>query len=294
MTTALRALEREYPPPPKASSPTMPTMPTMYDLPSEEVGQSGMPDLFHEWQARLLSETFQPPALEREEFFMASDMNLYYDDQNTRRYKRPDWFAVVGLPKEKHPGMRLSYVMWDEPAAPLVVAEFLSPSTQREDLGQVPRDVDGTPTKWDVYEKWARIPYYLIFGRLAEKVRIFKLENLRYVEIAMPEAQADGMVWMEEARLGLGVWHGSYLGEERLWLRWLDRTGNWVPTPAERAEQAREYGEQAREYAEQANQRAEQANQRADQDRLEKEAAQQRVQMLTAKLRALGIDPDQF
>lgn len=252
MTTALRALEREYP---------TASLPTMYDLPSEEVGQLGMPDLFHEWQARLLSETFQPPDFEREEIFTASDLNLYYDDQNTRRCKRPDWFAAVGLPKEKHPGMRFSYVIWDEVVIPMVAAEFLSPSTQREDLGQVPRDVDGTPTKWEVYEQWVNIPYYIVFSRYTDEIRIFKMKNLRYEEIALE----GGMLWMAEVQLGLGLWRGAYLGEERLWLRWLDRNGNWIPTPAEQAEQ----------------------------ERREKEEAQQRVALLTEKLRALGIDPDQ-
>jgi hypothetical protein len=36
------------------------TMPTMYDLPSELVGESGLPDEFHCLQATLLSETCQP------------------------------------------------------------------------------------------------------------------------------------------------------------------------------------------------------------------------------------------
>ena len=33
------------------------TMPTMYDLPSELIGESGLPDEFHCIQADLLSET---------------------------------------------------------------------------------------------------------------------------------------------------------------------------------------------------------------------------------------------
>ncbi len=35
-------------------------MPTIYDLPSELVGESGLPDEFHRIQADLLSETCQP------------------------------------------------------------------------------------------------------------------------------------------------------------------------------------------------------------------------------------------
>ena len=52
-------------------------------------------------------------------------------------HKRPDWFAVLGVPRLYHErDLRLSYVMWQEGAAPYVVVELLSPSTEREDLGR--------------------------------------------------------------------------------------------------------------------------------------------------------------
>jgi len=48
---------------------------------------------FHLWQAELLSQTFRPPQFAAEQIFVASDLNLYYDPQNTGWYKRPDWFG---------------------------------------------------------------------------------------------------------------------------------------------------------------------------------------------------------
>lgn len=66
------------------------------------------------------------------------------------------------------------------------------------------------------------------------------------------------------------MWQGSYLNEDRLWLRWYDREGNWIPTPAE------------------------QERQRAGQERTEKEAALQKAQQFEAKLRELGVDPDRM
>lgn len=66
------------------------TMPTMYDLPSELVGESGLPDEFHRLQADLLSETCQPLAYPSEEILLASDLNLYYDPRHPLCYKRPD------------------------------------------------------------------------------------------------------------------------------------------------------------------------------------------------------------
>jgi len=37
------------------------TLPTMYDLPSENQEESGLPDEFHDLQPELLRQTFRPP-----------------------------------------------------------------------------------------------------------------------------------------------------------------------------------------------------------------------------------------
>jgi Uma2 family endonuclease len=74
-------------------------------------------------------------------------------------YKRPDWFAVVGVSR-LYGGrdLRLSYVMWQEGVRPIVVMEFLSPSTPDEDWGRTQRR-GKQPTKWEVYEQVLGIPY---------------------------------------------------------------------------------------------------------------------------------------
>ncbi len=82
-------------------------------------------------------------------------MNLYYDLNRPRSYKRPDWYAVPDVPHlygdEREP--RLNYVIWQEKAAPFVVVELLSPSTEDEDPGRTQREPDESPTKWEVYEQ---------------------------------------------------------------------------------------------------------------------------------------------
>ena len=288
----------EHPPPPKE------TLPTMYELPDEEVGQPGMPDIYHVWQARLLDETFRPPNYEPGEIFTASDLNLYYDVHDPSRNKRPDWFAVVGLPKQETPEMRRSYVIWQEGRHPTIVVELLSPSTENEDLGRKLRDAKKPPTKWQVYERWLRVPYYITFSRHTDKLRIFRMSGLSYQELE----DHQGRLWIEEVELGIGLWQGSYVNLERLWLRWYDREGNWLPTPAElerthrahaeqervRAEQERVRAEQERARAEQERVRAEQEHMRAEQEHNEKEAALRKAQQLAARLRELGIDPDQL
>jgi Uma2 family endonuclease len=69
----------------------------MYDLPSEEVGDSGVPDEFHILQPELLRLTFCPPDYFEDEVFVATDLNLYYDARHPQWYKRPDWFGVLGV-----------------------------------------------------------------------------------------------------------------------------------------------------------------------------------------------------
>jgi hypothetical protein len=108
------------------------------------------------------------------------------------------------------------------------------------------------------------VPYYVVFSRYTDRLRGFRLQGAHYEELELPELR----VWMSELELGLGLWQGEYQGIERLWLRWYDAEGNWVPTEAE-----------------QERQRAEQERQRAEQ-------AESRLESLMQRLRDSGIDPD--
>ncbi|MCI0659884.1 MAG: hypothetical protein L0220_02305, partial [Acidobacteria bacterium] len=101
-------------------------------------------------------------------------------------------------------------------------------------------------------------------SRYNDELRIFKLSGARYEEVS----DHQGRFWIEQVELGLGLWRGSYLNEDRLWLRWYDRAGNWIPTPTE------------------------QERQRAEQERLRAEAALRKAEQLAARLQELGIDPD--
>ncbi|WP_373529636.1 Uma2 family endonuclease [Nostoc sp.] len=233
--------------------PAKETLPTMYDLPSECPEDSGLPDEFHLFQPQLLRETFCPPNYPAEEVFVATDLNLYYDLRHTLWYKRPDWFAAVGVSRlYEQQNLRLSYVIWQEGVAPFVVVELLSPGTEKEDLGQTLREINQPPTKWEVYERILRVPYYIVFDRYTDKLQAFQLVADRYSELDLSAPR----VWMPGLELGLGLWQGSYQQIERLWLRWYDASGNWLPTPVERESQ--------------------------------------RANRLAAQLRELGVNPDEF
>ena len=74
------------------------TLPTMYDLPSEDPEEPGLPDGFHYFQPQLLRETFVPPTWPADQVYVATDLNLYYDVRHPLRHKRPNWFEVLGYP----------------------------------------------------------------------------------------------------------------------------------------------------------------------------------------------------
>jgi Uma2 family endonuclease len=219
------------------TAPTSGSLPTMYDLPSENPEEMGLPDEFHDAQPDLLKETCQPQA---KEFFMAADLNLYYDAQHPNWYKRPDWFLVIGVPPgTSQADARLSYVMWQEQIAPFLMVELLSPGTEAEDLGQTLQVVGKPPTKWQVYEQILQVPYYAVFDRYSRQFRLFTLQAGQYQEASI---QGQGF-WFNEIDLGLGVWVGTYQGFQGHWLRWFDRNGNWISTLQERAERAEERAE---------------------------------------------------
>ena len=243
--------QRSYPIP-QIEPPLSPreTLPTMYDLPSEDAEDSGLPDEFHDLQPQLLSATLRLSGYARDQIFTGTDLNLYYDVRQPQWYKRPDWFLVVGVPRlYDGTDLRSSYVIWQEGVDPFVVVELLSPGTEKDDLGEYAELTDAAPTvgnglvtretpprKWEVYEQRLRVPYYIVFSRYTNQVRFFQLTGGRYQEQALDPAQP--RLWIPELGLGLGLWQGAFEGVTRQWLRWYDSQENWIPTDAERATQA--------------------------------------------------------
>jgi Uma2 family endonuclease len=203
-----------------------------------------------------------------DDFFVGADLNLYYDVRHTGWYKRPDWFLVLGAPaSQSQEELRWSYLMWREGVAPFLVVELLSPGTEDEDLGQTLRVVGKPPTKWQVYEQILRVNFYALYDRYSKQFRLFELRGNGYVELTI-----DGKgFWFEALQLGLRLWNGSYFGVAGQWLRWYDRSGNWVGTDREQLLQAQEEVEIAKQ---------------------QKEDAEQRAARLAARLRELGIDPE--
>jgi Uma2 family endonuclease len=247
--------------------PVQDTLPTMYDLPSEDPEEPGLPDEFHDLQPQLLSQTLRLTNVARDRIFTGTDLNLYYDANHTLWHKRPDWFLAIGVPR-LYDGwdLRLSYVIWQEGVSPTVVVELLSPGTEKEDLGQTESGAGEPPTKWMVYEQILKVPYYILYDRYTNKLRGFRLSNGQYKAIPVKNEQIE----ISALKLRLGLWQGEYDGILRKWLRWMDAEGNWIPTDYEVAEQNRAAAEQGQRVAE------------------------EKAERLAERLRSLGIDPDEI
>jgi hypothetical protein len=176
-------------------------------------------------------------------------------------------------------------VIWQEGVSPSLIVELLSPSTEKEDLGENRPEysnsnngygddtnsyADKPPSKWEVYERILRVPYYVVYSCYTDQLRVFVLQGDRYERLILTEPK----VWLKELGLGLGLWNGEYKGIHRLWLRFYDADGNWILTDTESASKL----------AESAEQRAEAAEQRAVN-------AEQRAEYLEQRLKELGINP---
>ena len=260
-------------------------LPTMYDLPSENPEYPGLPDDFHPLQAVLLLLTFVPPNYDPNLVFSQLDHNIYYDVNHPFWYKRPDWFGVVGVPRlYQGRDLRWSYVIWQEKVSPLIVVELLSPGTEAEDLGQTTSKPGEPPTKWHVYERILRVPYYVIYSRHTEELQIFRLVRNRYRMAPLTE----GRLVIPEIELSLGLWRGDYLGRNQLWLRWMTLEGDLIPAATDEATETliEQRVESAEQRAESAEQRAESAEQRA-------ESAERELEQLKALLREREINPNQ-
>jgi Uma2 family endonuclease len=261
------------------------TLPTMYDLPSEDPEEPGLPDEFHDLQPQLLSRTLRLTAYARKDYFTASDLNLYYDVKHPLWHKRPDWFLAVDVPRlyEGH-DLRRSYVIWQEGRSPRIVVEFLSPGTDSEDLGRFYNEGPQTqpkkktrpkpPGKFEVYEEYLRVSHYIVYSRYTQQLRYFKLVGGQYQEQSLN--LQNPRLWLTDLEIGLGIWEGSFEDVSGHWLRWCDDQGNWLPTDTEQAEIDKEQAEMDREQAE-----------------MDKEQAQAQLRQATQNLLATGMEMSQ-
>lgn len=172
----------------------------------------------------------------------------------------PDVFLSldVQVPPDFHEKRHRTYFFWEFGKAPEVVIEIVS-NREGHELESKRRD-------------YARIGigYYVVYDPLQQLG-----EQLLYVF----ERRGGGTYeprtdhYFSEIGLGVTLWEGVYEDVHQTWLRWCDEQGVVIPTGAERAAQE----------ADRAQREAERAQREAD-----------RATRLAAKLRELGVNPDEL
>lgn len=125
-----------------------------------------------------------------------------------------------------------------------------------EDGGEL--SVRSTPPygKLYFYEHILQVPTYVTYDPYEPELEVRCLQAGRYV---LQPVNLEGRIHIPELDLWLGIWRGERLGHTINWLRWWNASGNLLLWSSEQTEQER-----------------------------------QRAEALAAKLRELGIDPEQL
>lgn len=230
-------------------------------------------------------------------FLAAANVGVFYSPHEPPLV--PDVFVSVGVREAEDwwdPRNR-SYFIWEFGKPPDVVIEIVSNRRGGE-----------AGTKLATYAQIG-IPYYVIYDPhhqlKSDVVRVYHLHGDVYVPVKN--------TWMPGIELGLTLWRGVFEFREDTWLRWQDGEGRLLLTGTEREEQEKRRADQQAARAELEAARADEEQERAErearwakqeaarateqQERAEREARraaeqQERAEQLAARLRSLGIDPD--
>src|SRR5437763_5337198 len=218
----------------------------------------------------LLLDTLLQHWHDRQDFYAAGNMFLYYCDQQAREilaeeadperprrtFRGPDVFIVLNVDGNVR---RRKWVVWEEGGRyPDVLFEFLSPSTRRIDQ----------PTKKTLYEQTFKTREYYWYDPYDARVfQAWQLDPSGAYQAMTPDAR--GWVWSPTLQLWIGRWEGTYQRDPAIWLRFYDPEGRLLPTPQEIAE-------------------AERAN--ADAERARADAAEAEVARLRAELARLRAE----
>lgn len=197
----------------------------------------------------------------------------------------PDAFISTGVkgPDDWTAKEGRSYFVWDMGKPPDIVVEMVSNREGGEDTDKI-----------DIYQR-AGVGWYVVFDPFQylsdDVLRVFKTDG----GVLKPTP----LRTFENLGLGVAVWQGTYQGFEGDLLRWVDATGQLLPTALERADLDRRRAEEERERADLEYHRAEQVTRKldAERDRGEQvtrqlDAERQKRERLAEALRKLGLDPD--
>jgi hypothetical protein len=244
-------------------------------------------------QQRLLVEPlYSSQALPRP-FIAEANVGLFYKLHGEPIV--PDMLLSLGVQRAADYAKRRdrSYFVWEFGKVPEVCVEIVSNDEGDElRLSRKSQRKGKTMSKKEIYAQIG-VRYYVVFDPLRQiqgeeemqgaYLRVWSISPDGYPEITPSEGihEVGQVVWLHLVGLGLTLWEGPFEEEiPRLWLRWCNRDGQVIPTGAEgRAIE---------------HQRAEQAEQQLEAERQRAEAERLRAERLAERLRAMGVNLDEF
>lgn len=186
-----------------------------------ESDEPEMESSLHLAQLVLLLQCLELHWKERNDFFAAGNMSIFYSEQQVdkesesarQRVRGPDFFVVLGTVRRP----RRSWCVWKEGGRyPNLIVEVLSDSTSALDRG----------LKKQIYQDVFRTPDYVWFDPETAELAGFHLVDRHYEPLA---ADKEGRIFSAELGLWLGVHEGM--------LRFFSEKGVLLPSAEELANQ---------------------------------------------------------
>jgi Uma2 family endonuclease len=278
--------------------PTADDLPCSDDKPVDSELQELIPSL-------LKAILFDLWGRDRNNWLFSIDMAFYYDPDKPAI--APDGMLCLGIQPPATENLRSSYVLWQEKVLPLLALEIVSKTSGKEQT-----------KKKDTFESIG-VLYYVVYAPLLKRKAKFQLYKLIAGQYVL---QSDGRepYWMPEIGLAIGAERQFQGTQEREWLYWYDENNVRYLTPTEKslmaatradaeakkaaeetkradtearraAEETKRADTEARKAAEE-SERANAEHQRAEIELAARVAAQQEIELLRKRMRAVGIDPD--
>jgi Uma2 family endonuclease len=226
-------------------------------------------------QRKITSESFDVLQTFCPDVQLFNELQIQYFFKGKHRSIVPDQFARKCA---QAPLSRGTFILQLEPAAPLVVMEYISPRSKRKDYKD----------NFRKYERELKVPYCLLFDPMKQDLKLYRHDGQKYQLVT---ANAQGRLPLPELELEIALLDG--------WVRFWYR-GQLLPLPdqlqrqlvreKQRADRAERRAEQEKQRAEQEKQRAEQEKQRAEQEKQRAERESQlraEAETDSARLRAL-------
>lgn len=211
----------------------------------------------HSLQGDLLRETLALHFANRQDVFIGVDMGVYYSTEQGQQVLEGGAIGKFRAPDffvVLGTDARKARKSW------ICWQEGKAPHLIIELLSDSTAAIDKTDKKV-IYQEYLRVPEYFYYESGSSEITGYYLNDGMYEPM---DPLPDGNFESRQLGLILKIWEGTYHHLHKNWLRWASEDGILLPTGAELAEQERNRAEQERN----------------------------RAERLAARLRDLGINPD--